>query len=76
MKANDRGSPEVLRGQPAPSCAAWYQLARPIQRGPRASLSAPQPQCWLGCHKRQGKTPGIEPPARPWRGSVQEWPKG
>lgn len=63
MRANDRGNPEVLRGQPAPPCAAWYQLARPIQRGPRASLSAPQPQCWLGNHKRQGKTPGIEPPA-------------
>lgn len=80
MKANDRGSPEVLRGQPAPTRCLPAQLGTswpgPSNRGPQAGLCAPQPQCWLGHQKRPGKTPGMEPPARPWHGSVQEWPKG
>lgn len=80
MKANDRGSPEVLRGQPAPTRCLPAQLGTswpgPSNRGPRAGLCAPQPRCWLGRQKRPGKTPGMEPSARPWHGSVQEWPKG
>lgn len=79
MKANDRGSPEVLRGQPRtyplPSCTAWCQLARPIQQGPQAGLCLPSTPVLAWSPKEAGKTPGMEPPARPWHGSVQEWPR-